>query len=636
MEDHEDYNDWLKTAKEIEERLVTLDSILDDEISNPRSALSHYSPDLLYNKPLINKLSNSSLKIKLPTPVASPGPSSGTQLDSVDILDSGDDEFLEPGVYVAIAAYTPDLELTEELPEQPMEVQLGQVIKVTSVFANNWCVGENQTTKTIGSLPLDVLVKLSNEFVLELANNETPVEELHSPIIYSPTDDQIISMKDLSSLSLDYQTHCLEMDVNQAPSIYFVWRYGGARVSVWGNFNNWSRPIPLFFDGATDLFVAFTEGEDVAHGDVCDFKFVVDDEWRYDPTMNVIEDPEDNSKYNTLVVCSYFCVGKYWEATVENVRYRIPARLIKTDTQSQNWSYAIASSISDARIQDAIEYLESLVVLNQVRDSTTRFSQDFLAPKDVKFDSGIDLYGDEKHAARIEYHQDLESVVEVVEVEDALHQDPTEEFVMVNAMSFENISIPAVEITGSYYKTEVEPTSPVSITKLESLTPEEFVADIAKLYISSSELEAAIENTDYLIEEKPKSVIEPDYLHELILRQTHTPFRRSPLALAPPLSWETVSKRPSSMSSVSSVYSECSDWQDIPLVIEEQAMYRNEGGLFSRRLDIYGNLLVAVILAIHSKLIYSIFWYSFATLRFFHAIWTLAGIIYLFSALILP
>ncbi|KAI8896288.1 hypothetical protein BC833DRAFT_106950 [Globomyces pollinis-pini] len=217
MEDHEDYNDWLKTAKEIEERLVTLDSILDDEISNPRSALSHYSPDLLYNKPLINKLSNSSLKIKLPTPVASPGPSS----------DSGDDEFLEPGVYVAIAAYTPDLELTEELPEQPMEVQLGQVIKVTSVFANNWCVGENQTTKTIGSLPLDVLVKLSNEFVLELANNETPVEELHSPIIYSPTDDQIISMKDLSSLSLDYQTHCLEMDVNQAPSIYFVW------VTIW-------------------------------------------------------------------------------------------------------------------------------------------------------------------------------------------------------------------------------------------------------------------------------------------------------------------------------------------------------------------------------------------------------------------
>ncbi|KAJ3274046.1 hypothetical protein HDV01_003539 [Terramyces sp. JEL0728] len=199
----------------------------------------------------------------------------------------------QPGFYVAISDYYHTGQL---------KVSLGDVVKVTSVN-NGYCYGTNQSSNEQGLLPLDILVLLSNE--------------VFQPQDLFEEEEELISMNELNTLSLDYTTHCLETE--NETSIYFAWRYGGESVSVWGSFNDWQRPIQLFYDSVTTIFVCFTETT-LAHGDLCFFKFVVDDHYQVDPTLPTITNQDGT--FNYIVICTRFCQGTEHSIDIQQV-YKI-------------------------------------------------------------------------------------------------------------------------------------------------------------------------------------------------------------------------------------------------------------------------------------------------------------------------
>jgi hypothetical protein len=206
---------------------------------------------------------------------------------------------------------------------------------------------------------------------MELAQASPEVAPSAEPVTAESMDgdaDRTITLEELKAMNLDYQTHCMEASPGEKPNLYFVWKHGGTRVAVWGSFNNWSRAIPLFYDGSTEMFVAFTECEDVQEGETCIFKFSVDDEWKVDPELEIITDDEDGSQYNALLICSQYYQGSQVEATYEPVRYKVLPRLMRTTSVEYVLdSDDLGSAVNDARIQDSIEILESERNLQKLR-----------------------------------------------------------------------------------------------------------------------------------------------------------------------------------------------------------------------------------------------------------------------------
>lgn len=163
-----------------------------------------------------------------------------------------------------------------------LQLNVGQVVKVTKILNDQYCFGENQTTLQRGKLPFAVVVKLAQDLLLELAG--TPEDNAHSKIgeLASLVESETTDNDDQG----DFCTHCIVSGDN-VTCIYFVWKYGGNSVSVWGSFNNWTKCIPLFYDSSSELFVAFVECTDLSQGDTCFFRFVVDDEV-FDDFLNII------------------------------------------------------------------------------------------------------------------------------------------------------------------------------------------------------------------------------------------------------------------------------------------------------------------------------------------------------------
>ncbi|KAJ3310400.1 hypothetical protein HDV04_005058 [Boothiomyces sp. JEL0838] len=206
-----------------------------------------------------------------------------------------EDEFQDhdqPGYYVAIGDY---------YHSNQLKVSLGDVIKVTSIN-NDYCYGINQNTNEQGLLPLDILVQLSKEVFQP------------QDLFEDESEGELISMNELNSLSLDYTTHCLETE--NETSIYFAWRYGGESVAVWGSFNDWQRPIQLFYDSVTTIFVCFAETH-LQHGELCFFKFVVDDQYQVDHTLPTVTN--EDGTFNYIVICTRYCQGKEHEIDIQQV-----------------------------------------------------------------------------------------------------------------------------------------------------------------------------------------------------------------------------------------------------------------------------------------------------------------------------
>lgn len=230
----DDYDEWLRTAQEIEQRLAMLDNILAEE--SAKSTDDDTSQQSVDSQP--------------------------AQIDS--------EEEIGPGIYAAIIDYDSNI-------QNHITLNLGQVIKVLRIenelaFWYLMLISETQKLDT-GYVPLNVLLKLADELVLELADsksNHPVLIPMPLPGFDSPSEaEELVSLADLKAMANEYKTHC--MQTIGPPSIYFVWKYGGQRVAVWGSFNNWSRPIPLFYDGQAGMFVAFTEVEDLEMGEICHY-----------------------------------------------------------------------------------------------------------------------------------------------------------------------------------------------------------------------------------------------------------------------------------------------------------------------------------------------------------------------------
>ncbi|KAJ3274052.1 hypothetical protein HDV01_003547 [Terramyces sp. JEL0728] len=291
----------------------------------------------------------------------------------------------EPGVYVAIVDYHPP-KLTSSHVLLPVDI--GQMIKVTRVLSDGWVFGENQTTKEIGQIPLSVLVRLSGELLLELATDPSP--EQSNPY---GEDEVVISMSDLKTAS-SHETHCMETLLEENPAIYFTWRYGGGKVYVWGNFNNWEYPVQLFFDGPSGIFVAFADCVYLSNADQCEFKFVVDDEWKIDPSLPIIYN-EDGTRLNTIKVSSHFAQGEMFCEQLQLVRYKLPDRIARHQVEHQGISWKdTLTAFNDARIRDAIEdLLPATLIYNHKDSSEITNRKSILDPvlKLHRFDSGISL-----------------------------------------------------------------------------------------------------------------------------------------------------------------------------------------------------------------------------------------------------
>ncbi|KAJ3317708.1 hypothetical protein HDV06_001302 [Boothiomyces sp. JEL0866] len=298
--------------------------------------------------------------------------------------DSADEITDEPGVYVAVVDYNPPRLTSSHVL---LQVTMGQVVKVTRILSDGWAFGENQSTKEIGQIPLSVLVRLSNELLIELAADPS-VEPIN------PYDEEVvISMNDLKAAS-SHETHCMETLLEENPAVYFTWRYGGGKVYVWGNFNNWEYSIQLFFDGPTGIFVAFADCVYLKNGDNCEFKFVVDDEWKVDPSMPLIYN-EDGTRLNTIKISSHFCQGEVFCEQLQIVRYKLPTRIARHQMEPDELSWKDALiAFNDARIRDAIEDLSpSSWIYNHQESLETSCTKLNIDPalKLHRFDSGISL-----------------------------------------------------------------------------------------------------------------------------------------------------------------------------------------------------------------------------------------------------
>jgi Glycogen recognition site of AMP-activated protein kinase len=127
------------------------------------------------------------------------------------------------------------------------------------------------------------------------------------------------------------------------PSLYFIWKWPGKSVTLWGSFNDWARGIPLFYDQNTSAHVAFVETIE-KQGEFCVFKYFVDGEWKVDPEVEQVL--EDDDVFNTMQVLVNVIEGDLVEREVEvkeelEIRYIIPPRLIQSQFVDVDCSFGL-------------------------------------------------------------------------------------------------------------------------------------------------------------------------------------------------------------------------------------------------------------------------------------------------------
>ncbi|KAJ3317701.1 hypothetical protein HDV06_001295 [Boothiomyces sp. JEL0866] len=287
----------------------------------------------------------------------------------------------QPGYYVAIGDY---------YHTNQLKVSLGDVVTVTSVN-NGYCYGINQNTNEQGLLPLEILVQLSDQVFQP------------QDLFEEESEGELISMNELNSLSLDYTTHCLETE--NETSIYFAWRYGGESVSVWGSFNDWQRPIQLFYDSVTTIFVCFTETTQ-RHGDLCFFKFVVDDQYQVDHTLPTITNEEGT--FNYIVICTQYCQGKEHLVDIQNVQKIISNKSITEYDYAKEIQF---ENISNVAVESVVSNELEVVNVKPVVSSDLESAFVVLEPIPEYLAEELRLNAESKEAIRlqeIELHNQIE------------------------------------------------------------------------------------------------------------------------------------------------------------------------------------------------------------------------------------
>ena len=112
---------------------------------------------------------------------------------------------------------------------------------------------------------------------------------------------------------------------DESVSVMFRWTQGGQRVNLTGSFNNWGPGIPMVRSGQEFYqIVPLPRG---AH----QFKFVVDDEWKYSTELPMIHDPSGG--VNNFVDTAEY--EKY-----EPVSMADPIDLVSNDEFNQDMSEA--------------------------------------------------------------------------------------------------------------------------------------------------------------------------------------------------------------------------------------------------------------------------------------------------------
>ncbi|KAI8925913.1 hypothetical protein BC831DRAFT_458738 [Entophlyctis helioformis] len=197
----------------------------------------------------------------------------------------------------------------------------------------------------------------------------SPHPALEGEIHYSLGDQgvstYVVSMKDLRRVSIEYVPHSLEIrgweyrDRSMpAPTFFFVWRHAADKVSISGTFNNWERQVPMFFDNSSSMYSAFVEGDGLKHGDICEYKFLVDGKWVCDDELPIVID-ETGHKNNFLVVCTQFAYGRNLFIETRAIQYLAPLLLTSSPLRPSDplWSDLIADVFDGSEIYAIVAQL---------------------------------------------------------------------------------------------------------------------------------------------------------------------------------------------------------------------------------------------------------------------------------------
>ncbi|KAH9249494.1 hypothetical protein BASA81_012758 [Batrachochytrium salamandrivorans] len=262
----------------------------------------------------------------------------------------------EPGTYVTVFDY---------IPQKPNEltVRLGDIIDVHLTFHDGWCLGENHQTRAAGMVPLYSLVKLAPELEIELLAKLPPISEIPKPAVdcvvsydqlkvevplqrtLSTTNSETICSRFLSTSTLSPYP-----STRKASTLFFVWRFPAEKVGISGTFNNWKRQIPMFYDHSSKMYTAFVEGDHLAHGDICEYKYFVDGIWTCDDELPVVVDGT-GIKNNFLVVCTQFAYGRETTSEIPQVQYIEQQRIFPEPLDSEeSWRTMLLSQVDTTNI----------------------------------------------------------------------------------------------------------------------------------------------------------------------------------------------------------------------------------------------------------------------------------------------
>jgi hypothetical protein len=205
---------------------------------------------------------------------------------------------LKPGPYVAISNYQKRL-------DNDIAVNLGDLVQVYIVFNDGWCLGKNLASDATGVVPIDCLCQVEPELAAEMLLNQKGEQK-------SDFVEDAITLEHLQDISMQIEPHALE---TAETTLYFVYKSSTAdTVMVWGNFNDWSTPIPLYWEQGSSSFIGFVASDCLNHASLCLYKFIVDDEVLVSPDFPSISLNDDTCNY--FVVCSKFIQGTAKEINV--------------------------------------------------------------------------------------------------------------------------------------------------------------------------------------------------------------------------------------------------------------------------------------------------------------------------------
>ncbi|KAK6097254.1 5'-AMP-activated protein kinase subunit beta-2 [Batrachochytrium dendrobatidis] len=315
----------------------------------------------------------------------------------------------EPGTYVTVFDY---------MPAKPNElaVKLGDIINVHLTFHDGWCLGENHQTGIAGMVPLYSLVKLAPELERELleklaqsqavtkaadTSEKSTIEECLEPICvskvsrgsvedtltelsspnhildldHSDISTYVVTMGDLRRVSIQYIPHSLEFrgwefpksNSSKATTLFFVWRFPAEKVGISGTFNNWKRQIPMFYDHGSKMYTAFVEGDHLSHGDICEYKYFVDEKWTCDDDLPIVVD-DTGLQNNFLVVCTQFAYGKEIIIDVPCIQYVEQQSIyFHTLEKTESWQEPLYFSINtDSILAVTTQFVQSVKELQTV------------------------------------------------------------------------------------------------------------------------------------------------------------------------------------------------------------------------------------------------------------------------------